>query len=241
MAVAPRLLHPALEAVTGRREGERHFRRQIADGALSSRLTEAEAADDDGDPRSARAGPGTRILLHRSQAVRADDRQPAFGTILQQAFIRKRCHARVLAARRPDIDKGGTAGFAWTGRVFPDRRTVVGQNLLDIGAGESAAALQRRGGCYGRAGGRCLGNRVRFGHGRCCRGARQGNGKKGAPRRKPHDGDGCKTEARIAQEATKIALMRASLLAVLSKGGVEISCQTGPRQSFDPGLISRPA
>ncbi|MEY9329072.1 hypothetical protein ABIA20_006106 [Sinorhizobium fredii] len=55
VAVAPRILHPALQAVAGSGEGERHLRRQVVDGALRSRLAEAEAADDQADARAARA------------------------------------------------------------------------------------------------------------------------------------------------------------------------------------------
>ncbi|MHC2299864.1 hypothetical protein ACVJBD_004070 [Rhizobium mongolense] len=73
MAAAARFLHPTLQAVAARGECEGDFLRKFLDGALRTRLTEAETADHDGHTGTACAGPWTRILIHRATAIRPDD------------------------------------------------------------------------------------------------------------------------------------------------------------------------
>lgn len=154
-------------------EAEGDLRRQAFDGGAGGHGIEAEAADDDGDPRAAVGAERAGIGLGRHPAVRSDDRQGAVGPRLAEAGDRgggqgaggdARCgYGRAIAGDGRAVGQGddglaaqgGIDGGAVSGQILPRAIGTDGEGLQPGRGrgGHGRLALQRRAGRGGTGAG----------------------------------------------------------------------------------------
>ena len=144
VALATRRLHPPTDAVALRREGKRHFPRQLLDRFLGAGLGNAEPADDHCHAGPTRTRPRPGIDINGSPTIRRTYRQWACRRLLDQRLVRQMRHAQVLAdvGRVPD-DNGARPGALFGWLHMEDRRSgAIAGNAGRLGFREGRALLR---------------------------------------------------------------------------------------------------